>query len=728
MGASVKPEQTGGSRIERNIAALRSQGATEHDVETYLTEHEGLTPEAPAASPRSPAYNALNTVSNALTFGVGQKFNALFNAAGDKISGRDSFTHSYDKNLVAEHEGLADFRAKHPIGSAVASGVGGGLGAVVAAPLAAAGEVGNALTLAQRAAAAAKTGGALGAIGATGNAPNTGGLLENTGRAALGGGVGALAGTVAAGGSQLAGIGTKKAGTLLQRVAASGPSSSVEVAPEADRASTLLLQRMDRAGITPQTALDRLAAAPENVPLTVMELAGDKSHPVRQLGKLVARTPSAGAANLRAAMNERAEPLSSAKAVLGDVGEAMGVNRTNLVEHGQQMSGQRLAAAKPHYDVADNAPPVPLDNRAGEDGPSLRDLLKRPSIKSAINFHNDVAAERGEAPLTLPSGEQKPPPIPPGFSPEQWAEVAKKANEKGVALPGHGEPSDVMPFEAMRQVKYKLDDMLGFAKTNGTLPDGTPATKAKIGAINDTRVAWLKIMADHEPEYAKANDIWSGESALQGAGKTGREFLSSPIDELQHEFGGMTTGEREQHNISALSGPMRDRIFKTDAVDRAKILSGPDMQERLQTVVPPEKMPALLRNSGYRHQIALTHQAIGGGSDTAENISNQFDASNSIPAKALASAATHGPKHAAVHLFQNALESQFAARLRGVNEETSNALAPMLTAGVKSRADATALMEALAEQFDRAARTRGSLPYAGTASGTATAALVARQR
>lgn len=47
MGASVRPD--GGSRIERNIAALRQQGASEHDIEAYLTQHEGMKPSAPAA-------------------------------------------------------------------------------------------------------------------------------------------------------------------------------------------------------------------------------------------------------------------------------------------------------------------------------------------------------------------------------------------------------------------------------------------------------------------------------------------------------------------------------------------------------------------------------------------------------------------------------------------------------------------------------------------------------
>lgn len=730
MGISLRPQTPDEDEFQKWKAAQSPpsfsnvQGGAATSPATHDDEEFQQWKAANSAAPRSTAYNAVNTVSNALTMGLGQKFNALYNATGDKITGRDSFTHSYGKNLEAEHAGLEKFRGEHPYGAAIASGITSGLsGAGIARlGLAGAGEIANGLSLAQRTGAAAKAGAAWGSVGALGNAPNTGGIVENAGRAAVGGGAGGLLGAAFAPATQLIGAGARrvvpsanavanKVGGIFERTAAADHMSApaaTEVTPfaagaaggrpaapvstpEPDGATRLLLARLKRAGITPQDALDRLSKIPANKPVTVMEIAGETSHPVRQLGKLVARTPSAGAANLRAAMTERAEPLANAQRVLGDVGEAMGVERTNSVEHGQQMSGQRLAAAKPHYDLADEAQAVPIDMQVG-DGPALKDLLRRPSVQSALSFHNDVALERGEKPI----------------------KIDKKTAD--------------VPFETLRQIKYKLDDILGFAKERGQLPDGTPATKAKLGAINDTRVALLDIMGAHEPAYANANEIWAGESALQNAGKTGRDFLSSPIDELQHDVGKMTAGEREQHNISALSGPLRDRLFKTNAVDRAKILSGPDIQERLQTVVPRERMPALRRNSGVEHQIALTHQSIGGGSDTAENMLNQFDASGSIPARGLATAFTQGPRRAAAQLFQNALESRIAARLQGVNEKTSNQLAPMLTAGVKSRDEAQALMETLAAIFDQAARRRGSLPYAGTAAGALTGQLATRQR
>ncbi len=53
MGASVQPEPQGaGDRISRNIAVMRAQGASEPDIESYLTQHEGLAPQS--AAPTAP--------------------------------------------------------------------------------------------------------------------------------------------------------------------------------------------------------------------------------------------------------------------------------------------------------------------------------------------------------------------------------------------------------------------------------------------------------------------------------------------------------------------------------------------------------------------------------------------------------------------------------------------------------------------------------------------------
>src|SRR6185437_16425629 len=72
---------------------------------------------------------------------------------------------------------------------------------------------------------------------------------------------------------------------------------------------------------------------------------------------------------------------------------------------------------------------------------------------------------------------------------------------------------DAVPLQTLQRLKFKLDDMLGFPKTNGTLPDGTAATKSKLSAINQTRAQLLAIMKAHSPDYAAGNEAFAGHSA-----------------------------------------------------------------------------------------------------------------------------------------------------------------------------------------------------------------------
>lgn len=702
----------------------------------------------PTSPPRSGLYNAVNTVDNALTAGLGQKFNAAFNAVGDKIRGRDTFAHSFNKNLDEENAGLAEFRTKHPYGAAGLGAVGAVGQIAAAAPMIAAGEVANGLSMGARASAAARTGGALGAVGALGNAPNRGGVGETALTAFKGGALGAAIGGAAVPVSQAIGAGARRVanglGPVLERIApdATTAPAATSLTPRAatlagagagadvpvDRATQLMLKRLQRAGLTPQDAISRLAEIPTDKPVSVMEIAGDQSHPLRQLGKWVARTPSTGAGQLRAAIAARAEPLPNAQRVLGDVSDALGVDRTNLLDNAARLKGQQLANAKPSYDAAfsPESAPVPVSARV-DDGPTLGELLKRPSVQGAVKFHNDIAAERGETPLTLgkaaanSEGEQTyNTMVAQGIN----AEKARAFVEQHYGAPAE----DAVPLKSLQQIKFKLDDALGFAKRNGQLPDGTPATKAKLGAINDTRRALLGIMTQHSPEYAAGNASWAGDAAMQDAGEQGHDFLQRPIDELQKGFPAMTPGEQAQHNVTAVSGPIRNRVFNTSAVDRAKIFSNPDIQERLQAVTPADRLQALRQKLAVEHQIALTNQQVVGGSDTAENLANDADASGQTAKTLLSGLAMGRPRRVLTSAIKSVVNPMVDSWIHGINESTANALAPKLTAGMQSRQDVQAFLDELATALDRMQHTRGSLPYAGASVGVTAPQMVLRRK
>lgn len=713
-----------------------------------------LAKQSAPAAPRSTLYNAANTALNALN-PFGSKVNAGMDAVADVVRGRDSFTHSFNKNLDAENEGLASFRANHPVAAGVAGGVGGAAQVLAAAPLAAAGEIESGLSLGARTLAAARTGGALTAVNTLGGAPNTGGVVENAKRAAVGGVEGAALGAAMVPASQLVATGFRRAAPVVSsamerffpssevsapnatavtpRAAAIAGAPNTPAAtppPEMDRASSMLIRRLQRAGLTPQEAMDRMEQIPADKPASVMEVAGETSHPVRQLGKWVARTPSAGAGQLRAAIAERSTPLPNAQRVLGDVSEAMGVDRINTVDQAAALTAQRSAEAAPHYAQMASDAPIPIDASTEATGPkvTLGDLFKRPAMRSALKYHNEVQAEKGLPALEMPETKQAStfPPKPPDFRDQaQWEDAVRGMRVRGIPIPGdHGPPPHPgVSTTALQSLKWHLDEMIGFAENNGRLPDGSAATTAKMRAINDTRVALNDIGVQHSPGYAAGNESFAGNSAFIDAAKQGRKFLSAPIDEFTRNYEAMTPGEQEQHNVAAVSGPVRDRIFNTMAVDRAKILSNPDIQERLQAVVPPSRLATLGKKSAIEHQIALTNQQLPGGSDTAENLNNDADM-NAGPAKsAISGLLTGRPRRALTSLVRGVVNPAIDSWVHGVNESTADALAPKLSAGMRSREDVMQMLDALSTQFDIAARRRGSLPYAGAS----TAQLIGRR-
>src|SRR5690348_5066537 len=108
MGASVVPvPQNPGDRITQNIAAMRSQGATEHDIETYLTQIEGLKPQESMAK----------GVGRALVQGATYNF-------GDELG----LTNRDAEKAFQQNHPVADFLAK------MVGGVAAPAAAVIAAP------------------------------------------------------------------------------------------------------------------------------------------------------------------------------------------------------------------------------------------------------------------------------------------------------------------------------------------------------------------------------------------------------------------------------------------------------------------------------------------------------------------------------------------------------------------------------------------------------------------
>lgn len=206
MGASVQPQQPG--RIARNIEAMRSQGATDDDIEAYLTQHEGLKPEpasfddvqggAKSTAPKpfgipKPDFKKIapGVAANALNMAQGvpgaKAFEAAAGWAGSKLTDHPmSYKDSYDAlTSMTDEIPTALKHAERIVG---------------AGPLAAALPVKNANTAWGAIKGGAKVGARLGAADAALDANPDVSLNDRALNTAIGGGVGgAFGGLVGAG-------------------------------------------------------------------------------------------------------------------------------------------------------------------------------------------------------------------------------------------------------------------------------------------------------------------------------------------------------------------------------------------------------------------------------------------------------------------------------------------------------------------------------------------------
>jgi hypothetical protein len=168
-------------------------------VADYLAAKSAAAkPAEPAAPKNSALYNFVNTADNALTFGLGQKFNAGVTALSDKLHGRDSFGASYKRNLAQEHQGIDDFRAQHPVASGIAAGLGGAVPALLGGPAIEGDLVASTLPRGARIAGGVKVGAGAGAVGALGNSQNTSSIADQFKTAGAGAAEGAVIGGAAA--------------------------------------------------------------------------------------------------------------------------------------------------------------------------------------------------------------------------------------------------------------------------------------------------------------------------------------------------------------------------------------------------------------------------------------------------------------------------------------------------------------------------------------------------
>lgn len=291
------------------------------------------------ATPTEDLGGALRTVEQGATFGFGDELNAGIRhvATGEDLS----------KALADERRSVAGFKERNPAGAFASEALGGLAGGGLA------GEIAKGVGLGAKAASEApgfiKTVAKGAAAGGAAAAGTTDGSIADRIKAIPRGMEfgGMMAGTMAAGGNMVKGAGKMLANQASKDTPVASTLRTVGVPTATDLAKGDVLKQIQRSGLTVDAVRAAAGAAPPEA--TLMDIGGGQ---MLRRARGVQSIPSRGSEQIDQTLSDRiAGQPGRVQGTLAD-GLSGGNPRENAVTTAKQLSGQRLAAAKPLYDQA----------------------------------------------------------------------------------------------------------------------------------------------------------------------------------------------------------------------------------------------------------------------------------------------------------------------------------------------------------------------------------------
>lgn len=480
-------------------------------------------------------------------------------------------------------EGQRRFEGEHP-GQAIGGGVLGGLlfapGRVASAP----GAVASFL----RPTAGQAYGQAAGVGAAYGAADAEGGLLNR----AVGAGTGAALSAATVGlldPATYRGLrsGAAEAGARVQRGVGIQPRETPITERATRRAEQYVADLIESAGETPQGLLSRPATL-AGKPITTAEAIGPTG--VAQVTALTRRSGRTGAL-ASDVLGQRADEQGAR--LMDDFTETLGINGATAQDTIAQVARQGREVASPLYRAAYEAQNVA--------SPVLDGLMRRPSMKSAMQRAMQIAAEEGRAPNDI------------GL-------VTRR-----IARPGGGGYDEVVEvvtpsMQTWDYVKRGLDDVLETYRdpttrrmnldTQGRAAEST--RQALRAELTNTKQPWGQA-------YADALQAGGDPIRLESAFNEGSRLLSSSVPErifrdrvarmAEPERMALLAGYADNLNTLARSGRLRPRTLRN-----------PALREKIGLLVGQDRAAQLMTRLGAEVSMAATgsRMAPGTNSTTAE--------------------------------------------------------------------------------------------------------------
>ena len=529
---------------------------------------------------RTPDYNygveLAAKVGQGLTFGFGDEITSGVEALIGSVGSDRTFDEVFSEAHKRKKELSEAFTTENP-GAAIGAELLGGLatGGAGAGRVLASQAIRNAPRL-MRGTALAGTGAVEGGLYGAGTAEQ-GERLQKAGEGAA---IGAVASPVIA-----------PVTNVLGRLVGSGVERGIKAAESSPTRDALRVVRQmaDEGGVTAKGAIDTMRKLGPEATLA------DTSEALRSTARSVMNRP--GKARDQGLDVVDARNRQQRDRLFTQINSTAGPNRT-FAQAEREIIERRSKEAKPFYDAAE-AQGIEITSR-------LKPLLSNINVLRAAN---KILDSKGLPKLKKPTAKD--------FLQQTGGNL-----DEAKALAAKATPFDnltpQMRYDVLQGAKQGLDDRI-----EGKFSPDAPGKKAARNLL-ETKNNLLQAMGEQNPDYLKANSIFSDESAFKDAHKLGSDFLSNKhqTEDIRDFLREMSPGEREMFQVGAI-GDVAKRIEQNPAVDKSRVFRNrADYQDKLRIVLG-DKADEFLKRIDIEEEFAATRQAVSGNSTTA--MQQKFD-------------------------------------------------------------------------------------------------------
>lgn len=551
------------ARVLRNMTKLAENNVPPEDALTYL-KSEGYDPKsfANAVDKYNRAqgiisdFGPVKSALQGLTFGFSDEAEAAFKA----LTGRGT----YEQNLASIGLAKQEFEQESP-GTALGAELVGGAPYMLLGGLGAMRTASQLPMLARVPKSVIATGGAAGAGGISAGISGAG--TAEPGQRMVGAAeMAPIGAAVGIGGTTAAKVipkipGVQQMSDLGQRMIGRAPDYT-------QRADVKLLQALQRDGMSPADALDRLRLIKSSnyKPETIIELGGENT---RRLADIVAQYPGASQA-ARELVEERGS--GAAQRVMQDFKTAFRVN-ADAADLADEIIKQRDAIARPLYQRSYQEGGVISDERFNK-------FFKIPQFQEAYGTARRLAALDG---IELPKD-------------------IKDIDKVG--------GFDLMTLD---YIKRGLDDVL-YVKSSPLAGVG----KTEIGKLTERRNEFVNLIDEvGPPSYKAARAAFAGPTEVRNAIELGKKFANVDARELKRTFDKLTPAEQEGFKVGVYD-TIRTNINKgADGSDvLRRVWKSPEKRDQIRVFLGDDAYNDLSSQLLRENVIRQTDVRLVGGSQT----------------------------------------------------------------------------------------------------------------